>query len=330
MNIKVPKDRFLTEVSKQQLKKLILSHLHTKIVVFLLAILVWFYVITEDEYAHIIDVPIELTNIRPDRIITNNYPTIAKVTLQGSGKQLLRLIIENGVKISLNLKEKRYNFKTKLKLTDVQIPQHSLGIKVLRIENPDTIEIRLTKIKKKCIKIEPDITIIPEAGYTKVGEICLTPDSITISGPVNEVDLINSILTEHLEIRNIRRDYSQEIGLTNPSSPLISLQNKEVNIKIHIQKLMEKEISRVPVHVYNLPEGMRAVVIPPYLNLTLEGGVQILASVSESNIVAYIDYARKKKENEIGHPAIIKTPPEVMYRDVNPKTFKLLLEKDQL
>jgi YbbR domain-containing protein len=217
-----------------------------------------------------------------------------------------------------------------LKLTDVQIPQHSLGIKVLRIENPDTIEIRLTKIKKKCIKIEPDITIIPEAGYTKVGEICLTPDSITISGPVNEVDLINSILTEHLEIRNIRRDYSQEIGLTNPSSPLISLQNKEVNIKIHIQKLMEKEISRVPVHVYNLPEGMRAVVIPPYLNLTLEGGVQILASVSESNIVAYIDYARKKKENEIGHPAIIKTPPEVMYRDVNPKTFKLLLEKDQL
>lgn len=328
MNIKIPKDRFLTEVSKHQLKQLLLSHLQTKIVVVLLAILVWFYVVTEDEYTHTTDIPIELTNIRSDRIITNNYPTVAKVTLQGSGKQLLRLLIENGVKISLNLKDKRYNFKTKLKLSDVRFPQHSLGVKVLRIENPDTIEIRLTKIKKKRVKIEQDVTIIPEAGYTKVGEIELTPDSITIQGPVNEVDLVTSILTEHLEIKNIKRDHKQKIRLINPSSQFIKFQETETKIKIHVQKLMEKEISRVPVRVYNLPEGMRAVVIPPYLNLTLEGGVQVLSNVTENNIIAYIDYARPKKENEIGHPAIIKTPPEVMYRDVNPKTFKLLVEKD--
>ncbi|MBN2088352.1 hypothetical protein JW964_02010, partial [candidate division KSB1 bacterium] len=282
----------------------------------------------EDEYTHTVDVPIELTNVRSDRIITNNYPTIARVAFQGSGKQMLRLLLENGVKINLNVKDKRYNFKTKLKLTDIRIPQHSLGIKALRIENPDTIEIRLAKIKKKRIKIEPDVVIIPEAGYTKVGEIELTPDSITISGPVKEVDLINSITTEHLEVKNIKRDYHQEIKLAIPSNQFITLQNKEVNIKIHIQKLMEKEISRVPVQVYNLPEGMRAVVIPPYLNLTLEGGVQVLAGVTENNVTAYIDYSRKKKENEIGHLAIIRTPPEVMYRDVSPKTFKLLLEKD--
>ncbi len=326
--MKIPKEQLYTAIDSQRLKSLLLNHLQTKIIVFLLAILVWFYVITEDEYTHTIDVPIELSNVRSDRIITNNYPTKAKVSFQGSGKQMLRLLLEDGAKINLNLKDKRYNFKTKLKLTDIRIPQHSLGIKALRIENPDTIEIRLTKIRKKRIKIKPDILVIPEAGYTKVGEIELIPDSITISGPVHEVHPMNAIATEHLEIRNIRRDYHQEIKLAVPSSQFITLQEKEIDIKIHIQKLMEKEISRIPVHVYNLPEGTRAVVIPPYLNLTLEGGVKVLADVTEEKIIAYIDYARKKKENEIGHVAIIRTPPEVMYRDVNPKTFKLLLEKD--
>lgn len=326
--MKIPKDQLYRVVNIQQVKKLLLNNLQTKIIIFLLAILVWFYVVTEDEYTHTIDVPIELTNIRPDRIITNDCPGSAKVAFQGSGKQMLRLIVEGGVKLSLNLKDKRYNFKTKLKLTDIRIPQHSLGIKALRIENLDTIEIRLTKIKTKRVKIEPDILIVPEAGYTKVGEIELIPDSITISGPVNEVDLINAIPTEPVKLKNLKRDYHQEIHLVNLSRQYLQVYHERIELKVHIQKLMEKEISRVPVHVSNLPEGMRAVVIPPYLNLTLEGGVQVLANVTENNITAYIDYARPKKEIEIGHPAIIRTPPEVMYRDVNPKTFKILLEKD--
>jgi hypothetical protein len=60
--------------------------------------------------------------------------------------------------------------------------------------------------------------------------------------------------------------------------------------------------------------------------LTVEGGEKLLLNLKKENIVAYIDYARMRDTTGAGHPAYIRTPDGVRYRDVKPARFKLILE----
>jgi YbbR domain-containing protein len=308
-------------------KKNILTHIRTKIVVVFLAIFLWFYVVTEDDYTYTLNIPIQVVNVKAGKVIENDYPKNARVLFWGKGRQLLGLMLENDIEIVLNLKNVNRLLQTKLKKEHIHIPRHGTTVEPLKILSPDSVEIRLVNLIKKKIPILPDVTVFPIAGHTQVGEVALYPDSLWISGPVSQIDNIHSFQTERLELRNVKRRISKTILLKKIELPDDQISIDEVTMVVDVQKLMEKSISRVPVQVHNLPPNIRAMVIPAHLSLTLEGGVQVLGNLSEKNIVAYIDYRRKLKSTETGHPAIIQTPPGVAYRDANPKTFKLVIER---
>ena len=90
---------------------------------------------------------------------------------------------------------------------------------------------------------------------------------------------------------------------------------------------MEKRISRVPVSIINLPPGMRAIVIPSHLSLTVDGGVNRVGPLSDKDITAFIDYAKHQHSKEQDFPAYIKPIPDIRFRDVEPQRFKIVLER---
>ena len=52
-----------------------------------------------------------------------------------------------------------------------------------------------------------------------------------------------------------------------------------------------------------------------------------MLNLKREDIVAYIDYARIRDDAATaGHPAYIRTPDGVRYRDVKPILFKLMME----
>lgn len=307
-------------------KQKVFNHFRTKIVIVFLAIFLWFYVVTEEDYTYALNIPIRIINIKTGKVIENDYPKSAKVLFWGKGRQLLGLLIENDIEIILNLKNVNH-LQTKLKKEHIYIPRHNLAVEPLKIVTPDSIEIRLINLIKKKVPIIPDVTILPVAGHTQVGDVKLFPDSLWISGPVSRVEKIHSVSTEHLDLRDVKRGITQIVGLKKTDLPSEDISVEKVSLTVDVQKLMEKTIQRVPVQVYNLPAGTQAMVIPPHLSLTLEGGVQVLANLTEKDIVAYIDYRRKLTPAQSGHPAIIQTPAGVAYRDVNPQTFRLVIER---
>lgn len=309
------------------MKKKALAHIRTKIVVVFLAIFLWFYVVTEDEYTYALNVPIRVVNVKAGKVIENDYPKTARILLWGNGRQLLNLLVKNDIEIVLNLKNVNHLLKTRLKNEHIHIPRRHVTVEALRILSPDSVKIRLANLIKKKVPVVPNVTVQPIAGHTQVGDVSLYPDSIWISGPISLVDKIQSIETQKTELRNVKRRITKTVGLKKFESPRTHMFIDKVTMTVDVQKLMEKVVSRVPVQVHNLPPNMRAMVIPSHLSLTLEGGVKVLADITAKDILAYIDYRRKLKKNEIGHPAIIKTPPGIAYRDAKPKTFKLVVER---
>lgn len=305
------------------------QNLQIKIVVFLFAALVWFFVITEDQYSYELTVPIRIINLKSGKIIKNDYPKSARIVVLAPGKHLLRLILENDIEILLNLKNINTCYRTKLRKDQISIPRKNFPIEPVRIVAPDSVEIRLENIISKRVQVLPNVEVVPLAGYTLVGEMTVTPESVWVTGPESELKSLQELATKKFYLKNMKTSYSREIALDFQSLAQATVERRTVLLTLDIQKLMEKTIFQVPLTVQNLPSGTRAMVIPPTLTLTLEGGVKLLTRLSEQEIQAYIDYARPTRRHEMGHPAIILTPPGVIYRDVKPQTFKLVLEQER-
>ncbi|MCI0512265.1 hypothetical protein L0128_03540 [candidate division KSB1 bacterium] len=305
------------------------QNLQIKMVVFLFAALIWFFVITEDQYSYELTVPIRIINLKSGKIIKNDYPKSARIVVLAPGKHLLRLILENDIEILLNLKNINTCYRTKLRKDQISIPRKNFPIEPIRVVAPDSIEIHLENIVRKRVTVLPKVEVVPIAGYTLVGEVTVTPESVWVTGPESGLKSLPALATQKLNLKNLKTSYSREIALDLQGLDPIVVERRTVLLSLDIQKLMEKTIFQIPLTVQNLPPGTRAMVIPPTLTLTLEGGVKLLTRLSEQEIHAYIDYARPMRSYEMGHPAIILTPPGVIYRDVKPQTFKLVLEQER-
>jgi YbbR domain-containing protein len=165
-------------------------------------------------------------------------------------------------------------------------------------------------------------------GYTVVQPWHLAPDSVTISGPEKSVRRVDSVLTIRREFTNVQQRISQRLALQPfPHEQRLRLSVDEVHFFADVQKLIEVTLHEIPVEVQNAPSHLKIAPVPSTLSLTVEGGEQLLLNLKREDIAAYIDFARIRGSETEGHPAYIRTPEGVRYRDVKPAFFKLIMER---
>ncbi|MDW7682025.1 MAG: hypothetical protein SCK70_15790, partial [bacterium] len=86
-----------------KINKIIFNNIKYKLTVIFLAVLVWFFVKTEDNYRHVIKIPIRVTNLGDDRIITNQIPRQVKVAFWGKGRSLFSILIRKDLAYLLDV-----------------------------------------------------------------------------------------------------------------------------------------------------------------------------------------------------------------------------------
>lgn len=297
-----------------------------KIVVFFIALLLWFHVVTEQYYEYDYWIPIEPANIRSGKVIENKIPKRALVKFRGKGKALIALSNAN-VKIILDLNEVERYAKIELRKEDVNIMPRRLNVEALAVIKPDSVEIILGRAKTKLVPITPNISVEPEAGYTVVGGVRVEPDSVMVKGPEKLLGEIKRVLTERKIYKSAKKDVFGKVKLIPPSDERLSIEMEEVHFFADVQKLAEKTITNVPIKVINIPKKLKVTVVPSTLSLKLEGGVDLLLTLTREDIMAYIDYRRYRKSKEGKVPAIIKTPQGTRFAEVFPKSFSLIIER---
>ena len=117
------------------------------------------------------------------------------------------------------------------------------------------------------------------------------------------------------------------IDLIQPKTDLLRISESNTVINADIQKLMERRLYNISVNVINIPDNMKALVIPSSLSLIIQGGVDVVAKVQEKDIIAFIDYTRHKDQSNNEFPAYIEPLPGIRYREIQPKRFKIILER---
>ena len=291
-----------------------------------MAILVWFFVKTEDNYRYSFKIPLRVTNLGPNRIINHEVPKRIKITSWGKGRELLSLMLRKEMFYDLDVSRVKHSAMIALEKDDIKLT-HESNIEILNIVDPDTIELKIIDLIKKKVPIISEAEIQTLPGYTVVDEVQLNPDSVEIIGPEPFIVKISTISTQNKIFRNVKRDLEKKIRLENPQKEQIRLFPAEVKIIANTQKLMEIQIFEVPVTVTNRPADLKVTVIPSTLSLVLEGGTDLLLNVTKQDIKAYIDYQKVHASKNKNHLAYIETPQGIRYRDVKPKRFKVVVEK---
>lgn len=306
--------------------KKILRHLKTKCVVVIMAMLVWFFVKTANNYKYSFKIPLVINNLSTEEIIMNEVPKFVRITVWGKGNEILSMMLTKKFQYNLDLINLHESKSFRLSPQNVRLPQAS-NLEVLNIVKPDSIYINLEKRISKKIPVIHDVEINLYPGYTLVDDITLTPDSITAIGASSMLDSINSLKTERIVLKKLKRDVKQPIKILQPELDKVQLLRDEVIVSADIQKLIEVIFSDIPINVINKPNNMEVTVIPSSLSLSLIGGVDIMLPIRSSDIWAYIDYNRVITSDEEYHLAYIDKPEGVRIEDVKPKRFKIIMRK---
>ncbi|MBD3374928.1 hypothetical protein GF406_07845 [candidate division KSB1 bacterium] len=314
-------------IHKKQEKPSFWARYKLKIASTLLAIFIWFLVVTGGTFTHIVTVPITTPQSSATHIITNEIPKRARIRVRSNGTSLMGFLIFREASLYLDFPWQVGTLELHPDKDNVLVTGNAKNINVLELISPKTIVLNIEDLVEKEVPVKPGFTLKTQPGYTIVGDIELTPSRIKIRGAKSIVDTCQYVETEDASWDNLKRPLRNRIDLKEPSFKTLILLENKVQVFADIQKLMEKQIERVPIKVINLPPQTKAIVVPSTLSLVVEGGVNVVSKVTTEDIVATIDYQKYEEPQDTPFPVSIEPLPEIRFRDIKPQKFKIVLER---
>ena len=295
-----------------------------------LALLLWIFVVSQNEYTLILDLPIEARNLNVQKAHKEEVPPSASVRLRGTGRDLFKsFLLKNfgGFKLVLDLEgiSKEYEFV----LNDYfeKFPQKvvlplNYNLSFVEVVYPNRIKISLDDYSSKNVPIISNLHIKPAPGFILVGNQIIRPEKIEIAGPKKELALINHIETIFDTINGLTSFYSGKIK-TQSLGRLIKYSTNSVEISLDIQNISERIIVDVPVIVVNIPEKIRVFPSPQTVSLTVIGGVNQISNLNPTDIKVIVDFKDWSHLKQFYEPKVSIPKNLLDWRDISPKNVEI-------
>ena len=139
---------------KFKMRNLILENFKIKIVVIFIAIFLWFFVKTDNNYKHSFKIPATISNLGEGKIIVTKIPSYVKATLLGKGHQLLALFLNQKLKYNFDLINENQSKAFKINKNNI-FPRIS-NVEILKIVAPDSVYIGIENLRRKKVPIISD------------------------------------------------------------------------------------------------------------------------------------------------------------------------------
>lgn len=166
-------------------------------------------------------------------------------------------------------------------------PWIASGIAVVDIA-PRSLVFNVERIISKKLKVEADIDLSVKDGYGLATPIIIYPDSVLVYGPKSVISKVSSIKTKSVKIKNADQQEILVAELEKVSG--FETDKQYVQIKLNIQRIVEKTFDNIKVIVNGIPKDRDVVLIPNIISCSLRGGINILGKISLSDITASVDY----------------------------------------
>ena len=300
-----------------------------------LALLLWIFVVSENKYTLILDLPIEARNLNVQKAHQEEVPPFASVRLRGTGRDLFKsFLLKNfgGFKLVLDLEGISNEYEFILNDYFEKFPQKvvlplNYNLSFIEVVYPNRIKISLDEYSSKIVPVISNLYIKPAPGFLLVNEQVLNPSKIKIAGPKKELALINHLETSFDTINGLTSFYSGQIAIESLGR-LIEYSSNTVQINLDIQNISERIIADIPVYVVNVPNKFRVFPSPQTVSLTVIGGVNQIANLTPGDIKILVDFNDWNHLKQFYEPEV-KIPKYLLdWRDISPKNIEIAVARE--
>jgi len=303
-----------------------------------LALLLWVFVVSENEYSMIIDIPIEARNLSAQKAHKKEVPETAQVRLKGPGRVLFKtLLLKNFISnfklvIDLDRISEEYDFY--LNEYYERYPQKvvlppSYELEYIEVVYPDSIHISLDEYMVKRLPVKAPVNISTSPGYAEVGDLLIIPDSMDVAGPREVIQAMEFVSTIRDTFISQEFDLNVNLGIDRKMRSLIEYSEPLIQLKQDIQPVSERIISEIPVRVYNVLPNLRLFVNPTTVSLTVIGGVDRIALVEPEDISVTINFAEQWVSGKNYYEPNVKVLEDILdWQDLSPRNLELVVTKE--
>ncbi len=298
-------------------------------VAMLFSVLFWLLIKMSKEYSTVISFPLEYVHIPEDKIIQQAPTSQLEVQVVASGFRLFVMNI-NPTKIKLDarkLKRKSavdHYFLMQQQKMDIQ-SQITKKIKVEQLVL-DTIYLNLGTLASKKVPVVGKFDISYKLGYHLIGKIKVTPDSILVTGPKEQLDTLQGVQLENFTKNNISETLRTTLQIKElPNS--IKLSVRKAAVFGEVDRFTEGVI-QVPFQIINLPDSISVNTFPTDVKVVFQVGLNAFKGVKASSFKIVCDY-QYSLENKLNYfiPKVVFKPEVVTSVKIMPAKVEFLTKR---
>ena len=252
-------------------------------------------------------------------------PNNIRVNIQGSGWDLIyEHFIKGPPPIVFDLTDRQFFDISRTELMEKIAKGLSKDLTILSLSH-DELELYLeTKVDKKVpIVFTPNISFA--MGFHSQDSLRLSPDSVTISGPVSLIDSIHHWHTEAFEVNNLKSDLETDIPLKPSRKAEIQISPPTIVLQIPVEQLTEKSFF-VPLSILNPPSDSLKV-FPNKIRINSIVGLSDYNKVKPSDFEIVVDLKNVTHNTTENTVPIVLTRQPSLVKAVNfsPKSVEFFI-----
>lgn len=255
----------------------------------LFAVAGWLFLALNNKYIYTSKTVLRYKNFPQNKAFHPLQSDTVDLQVEGTGWQLLfaRLRVKPP-SISISLEELNTRnfilFSEQLQNVNQQLETSQ---KIISIK-PDTLYFDFSKrtVKRVPVKLMSELTYQSQYGITE--DIKISPNYVTVSGPVEELEKIKSWKTDTLRLSELKSDAVSRIGMQQNFLKNVSIFPSSVEVKLQVDEFTEKVIE-LPLKIINNKEFYDVKLFPRKVELTFLVSLSSYEEVDEGFIEAVVD-----------------------------------------
>jgi hypothetical protein len=270
---------------RTKLGQLITRNWVIKLVALSLSLMLYLAVSAQQPTSQILTLKLNV-EMPPGRTLTSKLPTVA-VQISGRGSELLKLrafppVIRRPVPDTLAGSV----WLVRLQPSDVQIPK---GVDV-RVDDvvPHDIELRLSAVQRKEVRIVPRISVVAESGFVLHGGLSVTPAIAQLIGPEDRLARIDSVSTVSVQLSGVTGPFTRTVPLDTSVLGIVRVVPKDVEIAGNVGALIERSFADILVET---GAGFTSFVVSPVrVAVAVRGPEELVAGLARDSfrVVAHL------------------------------------------
>ncbi len=295
-----------------------------KATAFLLAVLLWFYVISQKSYEKELTLAVKAVDFPEGLGPVTGLPDSLTVKVFAEGQKLLS---NDWKRAGLRLKATRLHRgvnNLELNLETVSLVR-SEDITLTELLGPTSVQVHLDRLDSSYKPIASRLAVVAANGYAVVfGSEVMEPRQTMVTGPAFVLGRIDSVYTEQKIIDNIKKPIDISLALEIPDTLPVTPSTDSVSFAVQVDKLASRRFENFPVEIGRRTSGHRVIIDPEKITIDVEGPQSVIDSLTESEFKARV-FPAASADNEYAIPEIT-LPENVKLVRVIPDSIRILVE----